>query len=243
MREYNRRSGGKIILTSIVYDSVEEYKREHPDKEPKRWSDITISEGDYVIADDGYIVQCLSSRLYQTNTHLLFYFKFPMGTFCITQYKSKKYIPAFYAMFSKPKLTGIGNTHGRDNNHKIRFATYVMAGFDIGEAYRRCYPNGILGSNQALRKGIELMNDKIVKVELKSQLDSFTNKLKDKFTEDDLINELDQLLSKSRKGSMAHRQNLELILQLTGYMDNPLSKKKQAEEANYQEIIPPQLPQ
>jgi len=242
MREYNRRSGSKIILTANIYESVDEFVSLNPDKELKRWGDITITESDYVIADDGYIVPCLSRRLYKTTTHLLFYFKFPMGTFCITEYKSKKYIPAFYAMYSKPKLTGIGNGHGRDYNQKIRFATYIMAGFDIGEAYKRCYPNGIIGSNQALRKGIDLMKDGIVKLELKNQLESFTSKLKDNFTEERLIDELEQLLSKSRKGSMAHRQNLELILQLTGYMDNPLSKKKQAEQAEYTEIIPPQLP-
>ena len=242
MREYNRRSGGKIILTSVIYDSVEEFKQIYPDKELKRWSDLSISEGDHVIADDGFIVQCLSSRTYKTNSHTLHYYKFPMGTFCITLYRDKKYIPSFYAMFSKPKLSGIGVSKGKDYNQKIRFATYIMAGFDIGEAYRRCYPNGIMGSNQALKKGIDLMKDEIVKIELKNQLQSFTNKLKDNFTEERLIDELEQLLSKSRKGSMAHRQNLELILQLTGYMDNHLSKKKSIEEADYKEVPPPQLP-
>ena len=242
MREYNRRSGGKIILTANIYESEKEYYESHT--EPlKRWGDTSIQEGDWVIADDGYVVQCLTSRLYQGQRHLLFYFKFPMGTFCITKSKDKFYIPSFYAQFSKPSLHRIGTANGRDEKTKIRFVAYVMAGFEIGESYKRAYPNGIIGSNTALKKGIELMKDEVVRVEIKNQLDSFVGRLKDKFTEDTLIDELELLLSKSRKGSMAHRQNLELILQLTGYMDNPLSKKKQAEEVNYEEIIPPQLPQ
>ena len=243
MREYNRRSGSKIILTSIIYDSVEEFKSYYPEIELKKWSDILIQKDDWVIADDGYIVQCLSSKMYQTVRHILYYFRFPMGTFCITSSKGKHYIPAFYAQFSKPKLSGIGTSNGKEVNQKIRFATLVILGFDFGQAYKMCYPNGVLGSETSFKKGLKLMNDNIVKVELKNQLQSFTNKLKDNFTEERLIDELEQLLSKSRKGSMAHRQNLELILQLTGYMDNPLSKKKQAEEVNYEEIIPPQLPQ
>jgi len=71
----------------------------------------------------------------------------------------------------------------------------------------------------------------------------FKDKLNETISDDRILDELDQLLSKSRKGSMAHRQNLELILQLTGYMDNPLSKKKQIENADYTEILPQQLPQ
>lgn len=242
MREYNRRRGGKIILTSVIYDSVEEYKRDYPDKEPKRWGDIGIASGDHVIADDGFVVECLSARIYQGKRHMLYYFRFPMGTFTITESKGVFYTPAFYAQFSKPNLSRIGTTDGKLQKEKIRFASYIIAGFDIGEAYRRCFPHGIMGSDTAFKKGINLMRDEIVKIELKNQLESFTNKLKDKFDEDRLITELDELLSKSRKGSMAHRQNLELILQLTGYMDNPLSKKKNIEEADYKEIPPPQLP-
>jgi len=242
MREYNRRSGGEIILTSTIYDSIDEFKSYYPNKELKRWGDTSIKKDDWIIADDGFIVECLSSKMYQTVRHILYYFRFPMGTFCITYSKGKHYIPAFYAQFSKPKLSGIGTSNGKEINQKIRFATLVMSGFDFGQAYKMCYPNGVLGSDTCFKKGLKLMNDKIVKVELQNQLQSFTNKLKDNFTEERLIDELEELLSKSRKGSMAHRQNLELILQLTGYMDNPLSKKKQAEQAEYTEIIPPQLP-
>lgn len=240
MREYIRRLLGNEISKDIIYDNQEEYYQYRTDV-LKQWSDLSIKDGDWVIADDGYIVQCLRSREYHTERHTLYYFKFPMGTFTITKYKTKLYISTFYAQFSKPNKSRIGSvTHSKIS--KIKFATLVFAGIPIERAYSQVYTFSMKSPYYTFKKGIELMKDEVVRLELKNQLDSFTSKLKDKFTEDDLINELDQLLSKSRKGSMAHRQNLELILQLTGYMDNPLSKKKQAENAEYTEIIPPQLP-
>jgi len=240
MREYICRSHGQEISKNIIYDSEDDF-RKYFDFELKRWGNLNIKAGDWVIADDGFIVQCLKATQYQSKRHIIYYFRFPMGTFIITKCKEKLYISSFYAQFTKPNKSRIGIVEN-SKMRKIKFATLVFAGIPIEKAYTQTFTYGMKTAGYAFKKGIELMRDETVKLELKNQLDNFTSKLKDRFTEDALIDELEQLLSKSRKGSMAHRQNLELILQLTGYMDNPLSKKKQAEQAEYTEIIPPQLP-
>ena len=240
MREYICRSHGKEISKSIIYDNEEEYYKSHRSL-LKRWGDLTIATGDWVIADDGFIVQCLSAKQYQSKRHILFYFKFPMGTFIVTRYRDKLYVSSFYAQFTKPNKARIGLVD-TSKMRKVKFATLVFAGIPIERAYTQTFTFGMKTARYAFKKGLELMQDDVVKLELKNQIEGFVSKLKDKFTEERLIDELEELLSKSRKGSMAHRQNLELILQLTGYMDNPLSKKKNIEEAEYKEIPPSQLP-
>lgn len=240
MREYIRRSNGQIISNDIIYDNPEEYYQDHIHK-LKKWGDLDIEAGHWVIADDGYVVQCIRSKVYTTNRHTLYYFKFPMGTFTVTKYKEKFYVSTFYAQFSKPNKSRLGSVD-HSKIKKIKFATLVLAGIPIERAYNQIFTLGFRSPHYSFKKGIDLMKDEIVRIELKNQIQSFANKLKDNFSEERLIDELESLLSHSRKGSMAHRQNLELILQLTGYMDNPNSKKKQPDDAEYTEIVPPQLP-
>jgi len=232
MREFHRRKKGEIILTGIIYDNKEECPYS-----VKRWAEDEIVIGDWVIADDGFVLQCLNIKEYvNKKKYRIKLFKFVIGTFYQLARPSKTYYQSFYGQFTRPNLYRIGTTATSGQGRKKIFAKLFLSGIPLRKATFEAF-----GTNN-ISYGLTMLNDKTVKLEFKNELESFMSKLKDNFTEDRLIDELEELLSKSRKGSMAHRQNLELILQLTGYMDNPNPKKKNVEEADYKEMVPPQLP-
>ena len=76
---------------------------------------------------------------------------------------------------------------------------------------------------------------------------SITDKVRERFSDERLINELEELINRSRKGSDAHRENIKFILALANKLPTELYPKKiksvnSIEEVNYKEVPPPQLP-
>ena len=97
-----------------------------------------------------------------------------------------------------------------------------------------------LTNNQYLIKAAKLMDEPIVRQEIKNQLAQFTGEIQNKFGDRRIIDELDDLLTFSKKGSDAHRGNIQFIMELRGLKDKPSPKhiKPRAEDAEYAEVPP-----
>lgn len=234
-----------------IYESIEEFKRERGDISLIKWgegSPETLQAGQWMIVDDGYIIQILKVKSYQNKQLATTYFvRVAMGTFPVYYTKSNGWVwRRLYAQFicgnktslshRRPNLGGIGTID------KIKFATLFLSGIPITKAILAVYPRvRSLTRHQLLLKGINLMNDEVVKTEIRDQIAKFSGDIEEKFGDARIIEELDMLLIASEKGSIVHQKNIQFIMELRGLYNNQTSQKKlgsKAENAEYTEIPP-----
>jgi hypothetical protein len=170
-----------------------------------------------------------------------------MGTFAVYMTKKKGWVwRQLYAQFSVPHKGSISQRsrlyHG-GHIQKIKFATLLISGVNLTLAVRMCYPNlHRLTKNHLLIKAAKLMDDIVVRSEIKNQLAKFRGDIEGKFGDERLIDELDMLLSRSKKGTESHRGNIQFIMELRGLYEptNGKSSKKirSVQEASFTEVPP-----
>ena len=231
MREYVIREGSMYAGTHNVYENADECRSAlmNPNMIIHKWAvdDYKNYEvGEYVQAEDGYVVQVLTIREMKSKKERkgrTTFIRFPMGTFAVYEKAdgTVKY-PRFYAMFtagdkgsaagrSRSKFTG-----SADEANK-RFANLIVEGFDHRDAFRAAFGYyRLLTPSQIERKITKLFKDKIVLEELHKLLEPYNENLKSKFPDKMLLDHLKDLLDKCKKGSAHHRENIMFILKLRG---------------------------
>jgi len=242
-REY-KISTGRYTGSYRVYLHKDYWRKDYPDIPLKEWTvDTEYETGDWVLSMDGFVCQVLNvNPLVNKVNHTTLFVRFPMCT--VTYYTKNdgtKKFANFYAMFtSREKDNVSGGRITLDSGKKIKFATLVSQGMNVFEAYKKAIKD-IAITIRMKRHIYALFQDKLVRNTLMTELKPFVDKLNSRITEDQIIEHLELLLMKSRQGSQNHRENIKFIMELKG-MITPQSNKRTIEDANYQEIIPPQLP-
>ena len=228
----------------IVYDTEKEFEEKCPGMKWKKWgfTDPTkLQVGEWVRADDGYIVQVLKIRFFpkraESCTKESYFIRMPMGTFAVWMTKGGWHWRQLCAQFTVPHKNSASQRsrlyHG-GHIEKIKFATLLISGVNLKLAVKMTYPNlHHLTSNQILIKAAKLMNNKIVQQELKSLTAKFQEDLVDKFGDVRLVKELDELITHSKKGSDAHRNNILLLMELRNLYKKPSKREPGEEEAEY----------
>ncbi|MCL6099801.1 MAG: hypothetical protein M1391_14640 [Bacteroidetes bacterium] len=137
MRIFTVRKG-LFMGEHTIYDSPSEFYTEHPsDFILKKWSDTAIEKNDWVIADDGYVIQCLGKRKFNNKwNYPTAAYRFCIGTFTHYHGKSGIKVHCMYAAVTQIKdRSSIGEYKGQDK----LFILYVKSGFSLYEAYHKAF--------------------------------------------------------------------------------------------------------
>ena len=231
MREYTIRGESMYGGTHLLYENEKEFRSSVPNSNVKlhNWAVDDYNQytvGDYVQAEDGYIVQTLAIKEMKSKKQRkgrTVFIRFPMGTFAVYE-KADGTVnyPRFYAQFTTGDKGSAGgrsrsNFTGSKDEAKRRFANLIVEGFDHRDAFRAAFSYyRLLTPSQIERKITKLFKDKIVLEELHNLLEPYNENLKSKFPDKMLLDHLKDLLDKSKKGSAQHRENIMFILRLRG---------------------------
>lgn len=131
-------------------------------------------------------------------------------------------------------LAKVGSSKG--TVPKKLFVSYLLSGMNPVTAYSKAF--NIYYHPSLASKVVRLMDDKIVKKEIKIIYNQFAQKLNLQFSEEDLINEIKLLVNNCKKGSNTHRENLKFLLEIMGKY-NPNGKlSPDVVETQYEELPP-----
>lgn len=249
---------GKYVGTHIIFDSIAEFKESMKDTPYRSWNSLDpndLKAMDWVEADDGYIIQCLRAGTLGSKRKAFKYptwiFRFPVGDFSMYRKVTGEYRRMnFYAQFAKADKGSLSSVprslRSIPDLQKVKFATLITAGMPVHRAYLMAFWDRNMrpqSSQVLLRKAAMALNDEVVRTELKSQLDMFRSKLDDRFSMENLVDEVDELIKHSKKGSDAHRENLKFLMVLKGMVQEkgtPSSVKNiRVEEATVISETPP----
>ena len=152
-----------------LYDSVDEYDLHGKVPARNNWRDG--EEGEWVIADDGYVCQILKSFKLGKSECI----RTVCGTFRLTNKKRKMlgsegiadHIYSFSGTYVAKKDKKINNRH-------FLFAKYIAKGEDVIDAYKKAYPNAksdeyIKNESTSLLKTENIQ--KMIREEIKEILD------------------------------------------------------------------------
>jgi len=231
MREYTIREGSMYSGTHFIFENEDEFRSKISYSNAKlyKWTVDDFRDyqvGDYIVAEDGYVVQILAIREMKTKKQRkgkTVFIRFPMGTFAVYEkVDGTVHYPRFYAQFtSGDKASASGrsrsNFTGSKDEAKKRFANLIFDGIDSRTAYRLAFSyKRIITNSQIDKKISSMLKDEIVINELRTLSKPFRNKFDDLFAVDHMIQQLQDLLSSCKKGSAAHRENIRFILRLKG---------------------------
>lgn len=208
--------------------------------------DINLEDGYYnnkevyIESMDGTVMRLLDkNRIIDKKGRIFYFCKFPSAyVYYYYRIDGKKVHRNFYGNFMYTGNNTLRQNAQRIlNKQKALFVTLVLNKVDIYEAYKIATGKRSYNQETLNKRIMDMLNDKIVKKELNIQLQEFNNKLNEHFTDEMIIDELKSLLEHSRKGSMAHRENIKLILELTNRY--PIAQRRtNVTDIEYEEVIP-----
>lgn len=255
MREYKIREGSRYEGTHIVYDHPEEFKKHNKTKKLFVWNESNIKDleiGDWVVAEDGFVTQCLNIRKQIDQYRTCYFIRFPMGTFVVYLGKKGFKYYRFYAMFTSPDKNSISNRSRahRSNNHlKLRFASMVSGGAEPIKAYLIAFNvKNTLTWEQLNRKVTHLFMDEVVQGELKSAMQQFKQDISAEITIADLLKKIKSYWDNVKPGSAQEFRAIQLAMRAHNVNieeKQPAQKKltkseaRKIQEAEYTDDTPP----
>jgi len=224
MREYLLRNTNNFAGIHYIYENQDECLANNPGiKKIWRWSIDDVDKmkiNDWVQAEDGYVVQILYIRLLTNkdgfNTKFV---RFPMGSFaCYRKKDGNIRYPRFYAQYTNAqKNAASARTNKPKLFEKTMFVKGLLAGMDSIEAFKLAFhPKEFLTIHQIKRKVMNLMEDEEVQKQFQEALEDFKGNIEKTFGNERLLQEINDLLDKSDKGSAAHRGNIKFVMELRG---------------------------
>lgn len=231
MREYVIRGESIYAGTHLIFENEGEFREQNlsPSIKLHKWAIDDFRNyqvGDYVVAEDGYVVQVLAVKEMKSKKERVgktVFIRFPMGTFAVYEKANGSvHYPRFYAQFTtgdKSSASGRcrSNFTGMKDEAKKRFANLLFSGIDSRTAYRIAFNYKRFITNSQIDKKIsDMMKDEIVITELKILSKPVQDKIDNLFSIDKMIQHLESLLNNCKKGTAAHRENLRFILKLRG---------------------------
>ena len=241
-REYKIQQG-KLEGTYKIYLHKDYWLKDYPDTELKEWTvDTDYKESDWVLSMDGFVVQVLKTRIMDYKRKMM-WVRFPMCTVALYQKVDKAFkFTNFYAMMTSKRVDSVGGVSD-SLAEKQAFVRFLLSGLSPVEALKKAKGSYQLKNKyQNTTNAVKYLKDETVRRMIMEEVNIFKDRLDEVISNERILDELDQLLSKSRKGSMAHLGNLKFVMELKGLYQPETTKKKYIEDAQYQEVIPPQLP-
>lgn len=162
---------GKYEGEHWVYDSIEEFANA-TGLTYKVWGDHTIQADDWVLSDDGFIIQCLHTsvlkRKYNNETYL---YRFPHTTRYTYTTKKGIRVPIFYVYIEFGQSKGqMGRWKKKDN----LFGMMVEKGYTLEQAYQLAFKKkptklrlaGVIDRNkevimETIQKNLATINDRV----------------------------------------------------------------------------------
>jgi hypothetical protein len=189
----------------------------------------------YIESMDGTCVPILAMSRYEDKSREFYFCYFPNAmTYFYRRKDHTNFVKRnFYGNFISSRHSLSKSNTITNSVRKKFFVSYIISGMNPVTAYAKAF-NQIYHPSLA-SKVLKLMDDKIVKQELKVIVNDFNRKVNATFTEDDLINELKTLITHCKKGTNTHRENLKFILEITGKYNPNL---KQPIDTDYEELPP-----
>ncbi len=261
MRDFTIRSG-KYQGVHIIYDNEDEAK-EHSIVFKKPWYGKSVVGGDWVVSDDGYVIQCLNTYKLVNKRHksgqYTNSYRFPNGTFYVYFDKhQQKHVKNFYAVATASHKNSLGNTPriGRYmTSKKKEFVTLVAGGMDIYSAYVKAYSVRTFSRNGILIQLNKLMDDPLVRKELMEQMKPFMLQVETSVKAatgaeslvEFLVDQVTELLvDKKSEVPKERRENLKLLINLFGEqlgiaLKPPKATNKEIQDAEFEVVPPPEL--
>lgn len=256
MRNFTIRNG-RFKGQHPIYESVQEAKDAGvTPKEP--WHREDIIQGDWVISDDGLILQCLHryqlyNKLHRSGQYTDV-FRFANGSFYVYINKVGERVVGknFYANVAHNNKGSIGNTSrlGRFMTpQKKLFVSLIGEGLDPYTAYLKAFNRGFATYN--INK---LLEDPVIKEALMEELKPFVNKISSELKEktglnltDYIANELVNIITfdVTKLALKERRENIKLVLALFGEQLGLIPPKKESkreiQDINYELVRAPEL--
>lgn len=260
MRQFSIRKGN-YKGEHTVYDSLEEAKSNGV-VATKHWYEPSIQIGEWVIADDGYIVQCLHrTRIINKNHKSGQYtdiFRFPQGTFGVYYNRDGVRSPNtknFYGAVTNGNRTSMGNTPsiGRYLTIKKReFVTWMTLGYDPYTSYMKAFSPQNTNLNYITMQVNKLLVDDKIKEELVKLMEPFLKRLQAGIVErsggkdlmDVFIDKTAQFCTMETKDIIKAKVQLEFMYKYLGESADVVQEKTTSRtmiEANYEVVRPPEL--
>jgi hypothetical protein len=230
----NRNDGEHLIYFN------EEVFRVLTGLEPKHWRKDLIQGNDWVVTDDGSVIECLRVNYYNDveGKRDVYYCKFPVSGnhyYRISRTTGEIYYSRLYGRVTRQV---------KDYRYRVDevylFTQLLLSGMSIKDAFRTATKK----SYNSYRV-LTMMNSKQFK-DLIMEDSNIIGKLRQRFTDDVLLKEIELLIDRSRKGSDSHRENIKFLMLLTGKLPEQFYDKKiktlpRIQEADYRELPPPQI--
>lgn len=254
MRYFYCRPGTKYEGEHKIYDNKAEFEKHEPQAKLYRWArDSTIVTemvtGEWVEAEDGYIVQLLARGYVKSRNgySVTETFRFPMGTFGVARRKDGTFkFPHFYAQFTngdKSSLSGKTRSSRMGDFPKVRFAAMVCGGMAPHMAFRSNFQEGkrFLTQFQIEKKILRLFMDPVVRDEINRHVIAFKDKIKDQITLDMIVERIIQHWNNVKPGTKQDQNAIEMLMEIHDVMviDDTTKRKKiinkvdDADEAEY----------
>jgi hypothetical protein len=174
LKEFTVRSG-KYAGIHNIYDDAEQFV-ERTGLTPKKWGDISIKPDDWVIADDGFVIQCLYTATmenrFKKRTYL---YRFCIGTRYTYEVNSGLRVPNFYIFIDfLPNKNSLGKVNTTYKRKDKLFGMLLKEGNSLEVAYQMAYKRKptrtnlgkVIGRNKeavmdALQKNIQTINERV----------------------------------------------------------------------------------
>lgn len=226
MRNYRLR-GGKYEGIHIIYDSREEFLKHHPDTPIKPWTELPYDgyeTGDWVEAEDGYIIQILKAVTFinKMNRETRFV-RVPMGTFTICRLVNGTFrYSRMYAQFTVPDKSSGSKIRSGERcatdlvvEAKKRFGMMVAAGTYVKKAFLIAFPQrGMLTTSQIAKKVTKLFGDPIVMEQINQSLVMFKDELDEKFTNSKILEMIEEHVKNVKAGSQTEQNMIKWLMEL-----------------------------
>jgi hypothetical protein len=242
MRHFTIRKG-KYLGEHRIFDSVEEAKKHHIIPK-KPWYGDDVKAGDWAIADDGYILQCLDVQRRINKAHrsgqYTQTFRFCNGTFYYyVNANGLKNVTSFFGQIAQTgnrnALGNSGKFSGGMNIRKRKFLAYIESGMEIFHAYIKAFTKGenggrppltermtyeidVLLSDPQIRKGMALALQPL-KDALEKQIKKKYKKEGLETLEDLVAKNIIDMMEKAKPETQFHKSNIEFLIRIS---DNSL---------------------
>lgn len=260
MRKFTIRRGS-FKGTHIVYDSLEEARKHNINDVKDPWYSPDVAVGDWVVSDDGYIIKCLSRNKLINKRHrngqYTDCFRFPQGTFYVYyDKKGEPHIKNFYANVANSNKSSLGNTSrlGRFMTiAKREFVLLMSMGYDPYSSYIKAFNKNTSTPAHIMIQVNKLLTDPLVREALMEAMKPFMEEVQEKVKElsgvQDLnklaVQQVAELLIAKPKDIKTKTIQVKFFLEMFGQQlgitvpDKP--KRKEIEDAHYEELPPPRL--
>jgi hypothetical protein len=244
-----------------IFDTVDEFKKIMPDTPYYRWGReeniYVIKPNVWVESLDGYIVQCLSVKMYNSSVKgkkdgETLMCRFPMVTVRVTRKNSgKTYWQKLYAQFTPSNqytMSGTNKNGKRVKYMESLFASLVGSGVSPYNAFIQAGFRYTPSHNSLKNKIAGLLMKEEIQQQIQKSLQPYIEKIKSdpEFSDENMVEYVKDFMRHVKKGSQTHLNSLIPLLKLLGKLpqdfdgSNTKTKmKRDAQEVPYEDVPPP----